>query len=432
MAFFLVMLSALATTLLVTWRVGELVNRKMRLVNAVDAAAYSGALLEARALNFDAYMQRAMIANECAIAQAVSARSWMAMVVKTGDNANHVVRFLGPIGRVSESAMRLIKGLATTTTGTLLGSEAAIGALNATLEGTVNLVKAATLESLRETAARTLRANDAGISSTVAAEGIAALNAVSWLNATVRYGRPGRQRERLKQVVLNSIDGFTRRRDAAVGLLGGGLLEAGGTDLLGYDAWRGLDTLSVHIPILFWDVEVPLGWGGGQAGKAAAQRGFHGGAYRSNPRSARLAEQTLRGTVFRPFRATNPAFRGLPGTLDIAHPTSRDDVRVLHIVEAARSAENSQLVSHYPATPAAMRLDGVGAGAHAGLPNGMLYALGAAEVYWARPVPRSDGRREYPSVLAPYWQARLTRVPVSAYTISIAENGFARQQDAAQ
>lgn len=46
---------------------GRAVNEKINLVNAADAAAYSGAQIAARQLNFMAYTNRAMIANELAI-----------------------------------------------------------------------------------------------------------------------------------------------------------------------------------------------------------------------------------------------------------------------------------------------------------------------------------------------------------------------------
>ncbi len=49
----------------------------MRLANAADATAWSIATLEARALNYDAYTNRAIVANEVAIAQAISLISWM-------------------------------------------------------------------------------------------------------------------------------------------------------------------------------------------------------------------------------------------------------------------------------------------------------------------------------------------------------------------
>jgi len=56
-----------AVTLFFVFNSGRTVNEKINLVNAADAAAYSGAQIAARQLNFMAYTNRAMIANEVAI-----------------------------------------------------------------------------------------------------------------------------------------------------------------------------------------------------------------------------------------------------------------------------------------------------------------------------------------------------------------------------
>ncbi len=58
------------------YKAGRLTSTKMRLQNAADAAAYSAAVVEARDLNFAAYINRAMIANEVAIGQMVGLHSW--------------------------------------------------------------------------------------------------------------------------------------------------------------------------------------------------------------------------------------------------------------------------------------------------------------------------------------------------------------------
>ncbi|MCC7410973.1 MAG: hypothetical protein IT495_04995 [Gammaproteobacteria bacterium] len=58
------------------YKAGKLTSEKMRLQNAADAAAYSVAVIEARDLNFAAYINRAMVANEVAIGQLVGLHSW--------------------------------------------------------------------------------------------------------------------------------------------------------------------------------------------------------------------------------------------------------------------------------------------------------------------------------------------------------------------
>jgi hypothetical protein len=56
---------------------GQLTAEKTKLVNTADAVAYSAAVMHARALNFDAYTNRALVANEMTIAQMVSLKSWI-------------------------------------------------------------------------------------------------------------------------------------------------------------------------------------------------------------------------------------------------------------------------------------------------------------------------------------------------------------------
>ena len=69
--FVIVFLGIVLISLTFLYKVGKLTGEKMEMQNASDAAAYSVALLEARDLNFMAYTNRAMVANEVAIGQAV-------------------------------------------------------------------------------------------------------------------------------------------------------------------------------------------------------------------------------------------------------------------------------------------------------------------------------------------------------------------------
>lgn len=61
---------------LLVYNVGRLNLARTHLQNTADSAAYSGAVLVARAYNFAAYSNRAMVANQVAIAQMVSLASW--------------------------------------------------------------------------------------------------------------------------------------------------------------------------------------------------------------------------------------------------------------------------------------------------------------------------------------------------------------------
>jgi hypothetical protein len=58
------------------FKAGKITTNKMQLQNAADAAAFSMSTVEARDLNFAAYMNRAIVANEVGIGQFVGLASW--------------------------------------------------------------------------------------------------------------------------------------------------------------------------------------------------------------------------------------------------------------------------------------------------------------------------------------------------------------------
>ncbi|MCL7488924.1 MAG: pilus assembly protein TadG-related protein [Desulfobulbaceae bacterium] len=64
---------------------GRLTSEKMQLQNAADAAAFGASTLEARSLNFAAYTNRAMVANEVAIGQMVGILSFIDELKTSGE-----------------------------------------------------------------------------------------------------------------------------------------------------------------------------------------------------------------------------------------------------------------------------------------------------------------------------------------------------------
>jgi hypothetical protein len=91
---------------------GVLTSEKMQLQNAADATAYSVSLLEARDLNYGAYINRAMVANEVAIGQMVSLHSWMLMLESEPTNLNALASLLSAIPIVGSGLGTGIRGLA--------------------------------------------------------------------------------------------------------------------------------------------------------------------------------------------------------------------------------------------------------------------------------------------------------------------------------
>ena len=69
--------SLVILALFAMYSMGSRVIEKIRLQNTADSAAYSSAVAEARDYNFSAYTNRAMVANQVAVAQFVGLTSWM-------------------------------------------------------------------------------------------------------------------------------------------------------------------------------------------------------------------------------------------------------------------------------------------------------------------------------------------------------------------
>lgn len=77
MVFAMVTMVVVLLSMLAMYSIGQLTTQKMKLQNTADAVAYSVALVEARDLNYSAYMNRAMIANQVAVGQIVSLTGWI-------------------------------------------------------------------------------------------------------------------------------------------------------------------------------------------------------------------------------------------------------------------------------------------------------------------------------------------------------------------
>lgn len=75
-----------AAAMYLAFNASQLVHAKMKLQDTADAAAYSVGVLQARDLNFAAYTNRAMVANQVATAQMISIKSWIDEVDGTYKN----------------------------------------------------------------------------------------------------------------------------------------------------------------------------------------------------------------------------------------------------------------------------------------------------------------------------------------------------------
>ncbi len=105
----LVLLMIALATVVVMYNNTQVTTEKVKVVNAADAAAYSGAVFVARNLNFMAYTNRAMIANHVAAGHYVSISSWVRYMNESMEDLEQVgdmvwwIPYVGPwIERITD------------------------------------------------------------------------------------------------------------------------------------------------------------------------------------------------------------------------------------------------------------------------------------------------------------------------------------------
>jgi hypothetical protein len=112
---------------------GRLTSEKVRLQTISDSAAYSVATVIARDMNFKAYTNRAMVANQVAVAQLVGLASWSKMLRNAGQNYNRVttplqaIPYVGIVirvlGQIIEQSTRLFDEAISTVIPVLVAAE---------------------------------------------------------------------------------------------------------------------------------------------------------------------------------------------------------------------------------------------------------------------------------------------------------------------
>lgn len=409
-----VLLLVVLASVLLLFNSGQLISEKLRLNNTADAVAYSAGVFEARLLNYDAYTNRAIVANEIAIAQAVGVASWVTYMGRTADSIGPWLYLLPHAGPALKHAMDHLKSIAEVLAPALAATipvhDAALQALALSQELMHGPDNGFALAQRRQLMARVARANDPDVEvdSVPLSDDFGAF--------TQRY-EDVLERQRLGQLVDDSREHFLRSRDWDFGelllCLGIRLRKRGSTELINLvDGWKSMDTLSAHRYRLrrlrCRRSESPLGYGSAAASPALPDAAYsYGGSRRDNPRASTRADNHggLAAGFEPPPLLTGagaiPATYGLSrAALGLNAPSTALSIRV--IKRATRQRFSGGLSSVRPAG----RLERF-AGRHA---NDHSAAIARVEVHFARPDagnPRYPGRQEIGSLFNPYWQARL-------------------------
>lgn len=444
----LIFLLVLCVGLVVTFNTGQVVNKKVELTNAADAAAYSVAAEQARAWNLAAYMNRGRVANEVAIAQAVSLNSWLTQINVSAVNIKRVVRFIPYVGQAIAAALQAAdQAMRTMRTALRGGTEVYIGILdtaNAAYAGAAYAaVKAAGGASAIQTAYKVAKDNSPNATVRPLAAGIltaqlynAERTYLDEFNVPSGRNRRNEGGERYRNVVMESRDRFTRsRRDNWL------ILDAnGGTDMVDYDRWAAVDIFEVDT---FW-LSIPVGWGGAQAVSSGQPRFFpginRGNGWRSQYEGRRYKPYNgvSRYGIAGRLVENDPGGKQVGGSKSNAYFHSykhglahryhdvksgkartqkendentgpRFTVEVQSAIANARTSSEIKLTAGRLDVPEQVR-------------GNQLRALATAQVYFNRPHEysrfarrvwgRADGKYEMGSLFSPYWQARLVETPL--------------------
>lgn len=424
----LVLLMAGVLGLFFLFSTGQALDTRQRLDNAADAAAWSAALWRARVLNFHAYSNRAIIAQEVAVAQAVTMTSWAKYFERFTANASVLAAVYPPVATVISAAASIAaqaRQMTERAAADEIGwrADPALGYKQLLLRSQALIHRSADTFGMGAVANEVARANDPRFFA------FAMSDAGGYERFTRRWASDP-ERERLQKLVLGALDKFTagpRSLDLRLLLLPSSCVgttldfdkwfqwyrKRGGTVMTSLDRWESADTGSIHD----WrrrrfffggcrDREsLPLGWGAAEAtnGTPAGWLLAMPGGTQDNGGATVLAAFDIAGAGYWGFQH----YDGIARVRDLDY-AALDNPRfpVTRVAVLARIEGNTvRTANTLNVGTGRLRLFERFAG-------GRMWSLASAEAYFRRP-PGAPARIEYASLYSPYWQARLVQ-PTSA------------------
>lgn len=426
----LVLLVAVAATVFFMFNSGQLVQEKIRLTNTADAVAYSAGIYEARVLNYDAYTNRAIIANEIAIGQAVGLASWAKYAGTAADNISPYMYLIPYAGAAIANALEEVRDAMDLYTPLLAYTvplhDAAINSLAASqmaVHGPGNAIALASRKTVMDEVAKK-NDPDAKVDLLPLAD--------NFYGFTQRYSSK-EERVRMGQVVSDGRDAFLKSRNWNFGLVnlctGVELRKRGGTELIDLtEGWKSMDTLSAHAYSLkiSWSgikckhSETPIGYGTAFSTDNLDDSNYsYAGSRSTNPSASEKADSSegiANGFDPAPYSIGGgaiPAFHELSESA-----LKQDDPRTQITIRVTKSRDKQRYSGGNSIIKPSGSLD-LYQGDHA---NGLSASIARAEVYFERPdgpSPLFSGKAEKGSLFNPYWQVRL--VPVSSAERALAQ-----------
>lgn len=442
----------MTTITLVLFNTSQVTGHKMRLANTADAAVYSGLIWEARGLNYQAYLNRAMVANQATIGQLVSIMSWMQYLEISARNVDATVGWVPALKPYTKAfydgslqANKYVMQVARP-------AVAGVDKLITVLSNAQTAVHAAAVVAAGDTVLEVVKRNDPRFEVSWPGGVGMAENLNNW-NAFTKSYTDLKGQERQAEVIRDSGDPFTRDRGwsmtvANVGIFQVRVVKGGETRLIAETTqddsggpssteweWKGKDTLSVHTR--YWGCgwsgcgwrhdEIPVGWGGAlysttgsEIEECAKDSDWFGGSDCDsdvrNRWADRLADtemQTISGT----YDGIRP-YRDLANLKADASNTLRLGIEVTLPKDEARTTSGIDGIGSKSDAPVSRSGLGKGLYYYEDRTIGNVYsAVSAGEVYFERPDKRNDKRIEYASVFNPYWDVRLVNPERERYAV---------------
>lgn len=409
----------------------QLSSEKTKLVNTADAVAYSNGVLHARAMNFAAYTNRALLANEVLIAQMVSVSSWIEYaqghvagvpplncytpqysvpaVLVLVEYLPLCVALTWPTGQVAVNyAKHGIDGVGPIA---LAASEAA----KANLQLSQTTMFAAMLQphskfKLMQEVADANYQNDGSVK----VDPVPLMDDFILFEGGTFISRySGDERARFRETELEAayLDEFVQERAWSSHSpwpfcvpARGSAIRKGGTRLQGFDTWRADDEATLSVETLRIRFGIPrcrttkrynLGQGNRSAQAGSSSSGTWN--YSGVPTVLDLSKKAL---------------ERLPIDGDYG-PTMRFAVRLMRARDQARTSVGR---SEIKPTGKLAIFEGKEVG-------DVMAAVATAEVYFDRPEKRHDGRQELPNLFNPYWQVHLITSSPASLAAAIAKQG---------
>lgn len=405
----------LAITLVYLFNTSQLLAERAKAKVLADHAAFNTATKQAQLLNANAYMNKAKITNQLAIAQAVSVASWAEHIKTTAQNASVI-----PVPYVGAAMQAVAKGAEVTaeSQGLFVTANATSTALISKHQQLLNTTYVATLENEHKLVLKNSSIGarfDSNISKTyLTKQFISRYSGVS--------KDPYRGRLRMREVLLNARDDFTRSRRPSgsqsftiIPFPRVKLERRGGTELSDdMNQWKGVDTFSLHMQ-RWWrwrlrNYEYPIGYGSAVASKS--------GDSDVNNRMGYSSASSINGRASRQANHTRPSWDGRNRSMmgEYGVPEYWD----LHKDELLGDSPSRQFtVSISKANNNLDTTSGISkfrVGDKVDIKtSSKITAFSTAEVYFERPLKDrngndsylNNGRIEKASLFNPYWNVRL-------------------------